>query len=92
MKNIRNLALARLHNQLSAIQAKFHKMQHVDNDNDFQDLLKSLDVIVSQLQQLAYGDCQFVHRLPYPVKPSVNRGRLHIFPKPSKTETLQDVA
>ena len=92
MRNVKNLMLARMHQQLSEVLASLHKMQHVDNADDFQNLLNSLDVIVSQLQQLAYGDCQFLHRLPYPVKPSVKRGRLHIFPTPSETETLQDVA
>ena len=82
MKNIKNLILARLHKQLSTIQASLHKMEHVDNADEFQDHLNNLDNIVFQLERLAYGDCQFVHRLPYPVKPSVKRGRLHIFPTP----------
>ena len=55
-------------------------MEYVDNADEFQDHLNNLDNIVSQLERLAYGDCQFVHHLPYPVKPRVKRGRLVVFP------------
>lgn len=97
MKNIKNLALARLHNDIQSANQLLKTCCITDEETvilyeNIQEAMTLLDTIENKLALLAYGDCQFVHRLPYPVKPSVTRRRLHVFPQLSETETLQDVA
>lgn len=96
MENIKNLALARLHKDIQSANQLLKTCCVTDEDLfrniQIQEAMTLLDTIENKLETLAYGDCQFVHRLPYPVKPSVKRGRIHVFPQLSETETLQDVA
>ena len=84
MENIRNLELARLHRN---IQNVITNLKHLPVQTEkLLDVIDQLDAIETRLQNFAYGDCQFLHRLPYAVKPSVKRGRLIIYPKPPQGE------
>ena len=80
MENIRNLELARLHKDIQNI---ITKLKHLPDQNEkLLDVIDQLDTVETRLQNFAYGDCQFLHQLPYAVKPSVKRGRLVIYPTP----------
>lgn len=86
MENIRNLELARLHKEVQAANTLLKTCLITDEESvivygNIQEAMGVLDSIETRLHNLAYGDCQFLHRLPYPVKPSVKRGRLIIYPK-----------
>lgn len=81
MENIRNLELVRIHKEIQGIKALLKS----STEQNILDAIERLADLETRLHNLAYGDCQFVHRLPYPVKPSVKRGRLHVFPKVSET-------
>ena len=79
MENIRNLEMARLHKE---IQNVITNLKHLpDQTEKLLDVIDQLDAIETRLQNFAYGDCQFLHRLPYPVKPTVKRGQLVVYPK-----------
>lgn len=80
MENIRNLELARLHKEICTIRTALKHLLDQDEKLNL-DIIEQLATIETRMHNLAYGDCHFVHRLPYPVKTSVKRKQLHIFPK-----------
>lgn len=87
MENIRNLELARVHNEIQKIITMLKQQR---TNEDVLNAIDTLETLETRLHNLAYGDCQFVHHLPYPVKPTVKRGRNVIFPKCS--DPSEDVA
>ena len=79
MENIRNLEMARLHKKIKDINTTLKYFP--DQTEKLLDVIDQLDAIETRLHNFAYGDCQFIHQLPYPVKPTIKRGHLVVYPK-----------